>query len=182
MSAKQEIVWSIWVRLSHWLVAIIVLIEWLNETGYWHRLLGYVCTSIVLSRLLYGFASQRETSQFYWPSWLALKQHVQMLLISKVEAHKGHNPLGQLAVYFMWCLIGALALTGWLSRTDAYWGESGPVDAHQLLSDVLMALVVLHVLAVMVMSALSKVFLLKQMITGRKSSFKSTSRTSLEIE
>lgn len=94
----------------------------------------------------------------------------------------GHNPLGQLAVYFMWCLIGALALTGWLSRTDAYWGESGPVDAHQLLSDVLMALVVLHVLAVMVMSALSKVFLLKQMITGRKSLFKSTSRTSLEIE
>lgn len=169
MSDKQDIVWSLLVRVTHWVVAVIVIAEWLNDTGYWHRFIGYVCLGVVLIRIVYGLNSQRKTSRFYWPSCLLIKQHIQGLLKAKVDDHEGHNPLGQLAVYCMWLLILGLAFTGWLSRTDAYWGESGPVVVHQMLSNALMGLVFLHVFAVLLMSVLSGRFLLKQIITGRKS-------------
>lgn len=169
LSDKQDTVWSLLVRVTHWLVAAIITTEWLNDTGCWHRFIGYVCICLIVIRIVHGLKSQRKTSQFYWPNWLLIKQHLQALVTGEVGVHEGHNPLGQLAVYCMWLLILSLAFTGWLSRTDAYWGESGPAEAHQMLSYALMYLVFLHVLAVFLMSVLSGRFLLKQMITGRKS-------------
>ena len=169
MSDKQDTVWSLPLIVTHWFVAAIITTEWLNDTGYWHRFIGYVAVGAVLIRIVYGFNSELKTSQFYWPHWRLIKAHLQALLTAKVDEHEGHNPLGQLAVYCMWLLVFSLAFTGWLSRTDAYWGESAPLDAHKILSYALMGLVLLHVLAVFLMSVLSGRCLIKQMITGRKS-------------
>jgi cytochrome b len=83
-------------------------------------------------------------------------------------AHHGHNPLGQLAVYLMWLIITLLGLTGWVSRTDAYWGEDWPVNLHQFLSQTLMLLVVLHLIAIFTVSYMSRRHLLKQMIDGKQ--------------
>ena len=82
---------------------------------------------------------------------------------------QGHNPLGQWAVYVMWALIALLAFTGWLSRTDRYWGEDWVVDIHVALSDLLTAMIVLHVTAVLVVSWLQKTNLIKRMMTGKDS-------------
>lgn len=79
----------------------------------------------------------------------------------------GHNPLGQIAVYVMWLLITLLAFTGWLSQTDAYWGEDWPVHVHHFLSDVLFCMVALHVVAVMWMSRLQRKSLVRAMLTGK---------------
>ena len=81
--------------------------------------------------------------------------------------HRGHNPLGMLAIYMIWPLVVLLAFTGWLSRTDAYWGEDVPVLAHLLFSNLLLGLVVLHVAAVIVMSRLQKRNLIKAMFIGK---------------
>lgn len=89
--------------------------------------------------------------------------------------HRGHNPLGQWAVYLIWLFIAALALTGWLSRTDALWGEDWPVALHAALSFGLLALIVVHVLAVIIVSRLSGQHLLSQMIHGHAQSLKHTS-------
>lgn len=80
--------------------------------------------------------------------------------------HYGHNPLGFIAVYWLWFFISALAFTGWLSRTDWLWGEDWPVDLHAYLSYLLMASVLLHICAVFLVSKWSKQQLLKQMIDG----------------
>lgn len=157
--------WTLFVRLTHWLVAASVLINFFNETGFWHRSIGYVCITVVLLRIVYGvFISKAAQSRFYWPGSQSVKTHLKDLLSGNVPHTEGHNPLGQYAVYVMWLLIALLAFTGWLSRTDAYWGEDWPVDLHMTLSTILQGFVLLHILAVILMSKLQKQNLIKRMI------------------
>lgn len=169
-SEKQSdvVIWSRLVRLTHWLVAVCVLVNLLNETGFLHRAIGYVCVGLVLLRIIEGVFINRETaSRLYWPSFSAIKAHIQELFSGRVYVYVGHNPLGQLAVYVMWLLIILLALTGWLSRTDQYWGEDWPVDIHEMLSDALLGMVVLHLLAVVLMSKLQGNNLIRAMMRGK---------------
>ncbi len=168
----QMQVWSRVVRITHWLVAVAVLTEWLNETGYWHRSIGYFCLSIVALRLLYSGLTSSLSARFYWPSWQQIRAHWYEIKNARHADYTGHNPWGQWAVYLMWSLIVLLALTGFISRTDAFWGEDWPVDMHKLLSNILMLLVILHVLAVGLMSYLTKRNLVRQMLTGRAAASK----------
>lgn len=157
--------WTLFVRLTHWPVAAGVLVNFFNDTGFWHRSIGYVCITLVLLRIVYGvFISKVAQSRFYWPGIRSVKTHLKDLLSGNVPHTEGHNPLGQYAVYVMWLLIALLAFTGWLSRTDAYWGEDWPVDLHMTLSAILQGFVILHILAVILMSKLQKQNLIKRMI------------------
>jgi cytochrome b len=159
--------WPLTVRITHWLVAIFVLTNFVNDTGYWHRIIGYVCLILIVIRIIHGVKTRKLYTRFYWPTYQAILQHLREVREGAVTKHAGHNPLGQLAVYVMWLLIALLGLTGWLSRTDAYWGEDWPVDLHSYLSDALMLMVLLHVLAIAVISKLQKQNLVKRMIAGK---------------
>lgn len=164
--AKNQVpVWTVFVRVTHWLVAIFVIVNFFNDTGYWHRFIGYFCLLLVLSRIVYGlWLSKTASSKFYIPTVANIKLHFSEMKAQHFSSYAGHNPLGQLAVYLIWTLIILLALTGWLSRTDAYWGEDWPVDLHAFFSNALQALVILHLAAVALMSKLQKKDLVKQMI------------------
>ena len=170
---KPQPVWTLFVRVTHWLVAVFVMVNFFNDTGYWHRFIGYACLTLVLSRIIYGlFLTKTASSQFYIPTLDNIKLHISELHTGKINAqhlstHAGHNPLGQWAVYAIWTLIILLAFTGWLSLTDAYWGEDWPVDLHGYLSDGLMLMVLLHVSAIALISKLQKRNLAKSMITGK---------------
>lgn len=164
--------WPWWVRLSHWLVAAGVIALWLMsyvwyETDWLHRAVGYGVLTLVAVRVLLGCLTTIRSARFYLPEWRAIRMHLSEMRHGHVTPHHGHNPLGQWSVYLIWLLISALALTGWLSRTDALWGEDWPVDLHATLSVGLLALIVVHVLAVMIVSRLSGQHLLSQMIHGR---------------
>ncbi|AKR44078.1 cytochrome b/b6 domain-containing protein [Methylophilus sp. TWE2] len=179
MSARGELLWPWWVRLTHWLVAAGVIALWLMsyvwyETDWLHRAVGYVVLVLVAGRLLGGYLTHLNSARFHVSGWRALRAHLIQLRQGHVPAHRGHNPLGQWAVYLIWLFIAALALTGWLSRTDALWGEDWPVELHAALSLGLLALIVVHVLAVIVVSRLSGQHLLSQMIHGRVHPIKST--------
>ncbi len=166
----QALIWTAFVRITHWLVALFVLVNFFNESGFLHRFIGYFCLVLVLARVSYGlWLSKAASSKFYMPTITNIKHHLHEIRRRIFAPHIGHNPLGQLAVYLIWTLITALAITGWLSRTDAYWGEDWPVDLHMVLSNALQGLVILHIAAVMVMSKLQKKNLLKQMISGKSS-------------
>ena len=158
--------WSLFVRLSHWLVAASVLVNLFNDTDWWHRSIGYAGLALVGLRLLYGAFSRQPSSRFWLPRWADIRLHLQHLRQRSAEAHAGHNALGQYAVYLMWLLIALLGLTGWLSRTDAYWGEDWPVDLHATLANTLLGLVMLHIAAVFAVSFLQRRNLLKAMVRG----------------
>ncbi|MFQ6404821.1 cytochrome b/b6 domain-containing protein [Methylophilus sp. 'Pure River'] len=180
MQTRAEMLWPWWVRLSHWLVAAGVISLWLMsyvwyETDWLHRAVGYAVITMVVVRILLGCLSKVSSARFYLPGWRALRTHIAELRQGHITAHRGHNPFGQWAVYLIWLLIAALALTGWLSRTDAFWGEDWPVDLHAALSLSLLGLIAVHVLAVVVVSRLSGQHLLAQMIHGRSAPIKSKS-------
>lgn len=157
--------WSLIVRLTHWLVAAGVLLNFFNETGYWHRLVGYVCILLVLLRVIYGLCfSRTPSSRFFVPMPAVIWQHLQEIKTGKIASHDGHNPLGQLAVYVMWLLIVLLGFTGWLSRTDLFWGEDLPVQIHEVSASLLQIMVLLHLAAVLLMSRLQHQNLIKVMI------------------
>lgn len=167
-----HLIWPWWVRLSHWLVASGVIALWLMsyfwyETDGIHRTLGYSVAAVVAARIVLGCFTQSSAARFYRPGMAAIRLHLAEISHGQVQPHRGHNPLGQWAVYLMWLLIAALSITGWLSRTDAYWGEDWPVDLHAILSFCLMGLVSVHVFAIFWLSKLSGQHLLSQMIHGR---------------
>jgi cytochrome b len=157
---QERPAWSWPVRLVHWTVAIAVLVNMFNDTGWTHRTIGYVCVALVALRIAYGVASRNASSRLWWPSASDIRDHLRFMMARKPEPREGHNPLGQFAVYAMWALVGLLGMTGWLSRTDAFW------DA--LLSDALMFMVVLHLVAVIGMSWWLKQNLVTPMMTGKK--------------
>lgn len=180
MPARGELLWPWWVRLTHWLVAAGVIALWLMsyvwyETDWLHRAIGYAVLAVVAGRMIAGCMTRMPSARFHLPGWRALQIHVREMQQGQVTPHQGHNPLGQWSVYLMWLLIGGLALTGWLSRTDVFWGEDWPVDMHALLSMGLLLLILVHVLAVMVVSRLSGQNLLSQMIHGHVQSIKKAS-------
>ncbi|MDI1308664.1 MAG: cytochrome b/b6 domain-containing protein [Methylotenera sp.] len=168
--SPQAVIWTAFVRITHWLIATFVLINFFYESGFWHRFMGYFCLVLVLARISYGlWLSKVASSQFYMPTIAGIKHHIHEIRTQIFAPHPGHNPLGQLAVYLIWALIAALAVTGWLSRTDAYWGEDWPVDLHLICSNFLQGLVILHIAAVVLMSKLQKRNIVKQMISGKSS-------------
>jgi cytochrome b len=173
--------WSVFVRLTHWLIAACVIINFFNETGFWHRFIGYASITLVFLRLAYGlWLSKAPSSAFYIPSIANIKMHVRALKAKQHQAYIGHNPLGQWAVYGMWSLIFLLALSGWVSRTDAYWGEDWPVDTHLVLSQLLQAMVLLHLLAIAVISKRLKQNLVKAMVSGDASNKALTHHKNIE--
>lgn len=166
-SAKSA--WSATVKIIHWLVAAAVLVDLFNDTGEAHRLIGYACVCLVLIRVWHGLLPNApQSSKFYWPSFKHIQQHIVEIQHQKFSHEHGHNPLGQWAVYGIWGLIFLLAITGWLSRTDAFWGEDWPVDLHELSANLLMCLVVLHLVAVLAMSVLQKKNLIRAMLFSQK--------------
>lgn len=165
---NQLTAWSLTVKLTHWLVALAVTINFVNDTGYWHRMIGYGCLLLILVRVVHGLTAKQISSRFSLPSRDEIFEHLKEIRYKTIKNYKGHNPLGQLAVYLMWALIVLLGFSGWLSRTDAFWGEDGPVVAHTLLANLLMICVLVHIAAVLVMSVLQKKNLIKPMLVSIK--------------
>lgn len=167
-----ERLWPWWVRLTHWLVAVGVIALWLMsyawyETDWLHRSVGYAVLTVVAMRILCGYLTTVSSARFYLPDWHAIRAHISEMVRGQLAPHWGHNPLGQWAVYLIWLLIIALALTGWLSRTDTLWGEDWPVELHAALSWTLLVVIALHLLAVNRVGKLSRQHLVRQMWHGR---------------
>jgi cytochrome b len=160
--------WSWPVRLLHWLVAACVAVNLFNDTGYAHRMIGYAALALVALRLAHAVWTRNAAERLRLPGVRDLRAHLSYLRSREPESVPGHNALGQYAVYAMWFLIGLLALTGWISRTDAYWGEDWPVDLHSWLADAMLAMVMLHLAAVVLMSWWLRQNLVKAMITRRQ--------------
>ena len=173
MAARAEAtvpVWDLVVRLTHWAVAALVLYDYWQDSGdRWHRNLGYAAAALVLLRLLWAGVGPRP-ARFadWWPTPARLKAHCAGLLSGRPERSLGHNPLGASMMLALWSLILGLAVTGWMSRLDAYWGDDAIKDVHAWMAHALIALVGIHVLAVLVMSRVHGENLAAAMITGRK--------------
>lgn len=166
-SDSQKVkVWDLPLRLFHWILVVSVAVALLSaEEGSplnsWHVLSGWVVAILIGFRLVWGFIGGEHSrfSDFIRPSRVG--DHVAQLVRGHSEPSLGHNPLGAVAVVV---LLALAALTVW---SGAFGGEAAE-DLHEIAGWSLLALVGVHVLAVVFMSLLDKENLVRAMITGSK--------------
>jgi cytochrome b len=160
------LVWDAVVRLHHWLLAGLVIFCTLQDDGgRVHRLAGYAAAGVVVMRLLWAALVRGHGSlAALKPSIAATMAFVR----ARAPRCIGHDPLGLWMVWLLWSLVLLLALTGWMSRLDAFWGDERVQDVHAWLADALLAAVALHLLGVGVMSWRWRENLPATMVTGRK--------------
>src|SRR5882757_5446741 len=159
-------VWDAAVRLLHWLLAGLVLFDVVRDDGGWvHRIVGYAAVGVVVARLTWAALARGHGSlTVLRPSMVKTLEYLRRGAPRTI----GHDPLGLWMVWLLWSLVLLLGLTGWMTRLDAFWGDLRVQATHSLLADILLVCVVLHLLAIGVMSWLWQENLPASMVTGRK--------------
>jgi cytochrome b len=157
-------IWDLPTRLFHWLFAALIVFAYIsaeegNAMNQWHMIAGYCVTVLLVFRVAWGFVGG-EYARF--ASFLKLDHlatHIGQMLRLRVDPTAGHNPLGGLAVLLMLLLAGGTVLTGIVLN-----GE----EPHEDFGKVMIILAAVHVMAVFVMSRLSRENLPRAMVTGKK--------------
>lgn len=164
-----ERIWSLPVRLAHWGVAALVLFNLFNDSGAKvHRYAGYAAAGLVVLRTLHGLFTRHVPERLHLPGPRAMLAHARAMSTGRPPRVAGHNPLGAAMALLLWALVIGLALSGWLSRLDRYWGADWPIDIHSSLALALQICVLLHLAGVALSSLLERQNLVAAMFHGRK--------------
>ncbi|MFN0314119.1 MAG: cytochrome b/b6 domain-containing protein [Burkholderiales bacterium] len=185
VKAPTVFVWDLALRLFHWLLVVLVVISWTcaqiggNAMEY-HELSGLAILALVLFRILWGFCGGHH-ARFgnFVRGPRAAWRYLQALRASKAPASVGHNPLGAWSVLAMLVCLSVQAGTGLFSNDDIMmegplvkWISKDVSDLvtriHHANSSVLLALIVLHLAAVLYYLVAKRDNLITPMITGRK--------------
>ena len=178
-------VWDFPVRLFHWSLAICFAASWataelFDNTMQYHLYAGYATLVLILFRIVWGFVGS-TTARFanFMRSFFAAVKYAGTLREPHPGKHIGHNPLGGWMVIVMLSFLLVQAGTGLFSSDDvstqgplAFWVGDTLSDSisgiHQLLFNFLLALVGLHVSAVLFYRFFKHDNLIMPMITGYK--------------
>lgn len=169
--ARKILVWDLPVRVFHWLLVLSFAGAYLTaESERWrlvHVTLGYTMAGLVVFRILWGFAGTRYarfSSFVRGPQ--AVKRYLGSLLSRKPEHHTGHNPAGAVAIVALLLLALGVAASGWATYNEVSgdWLE----EVHEAAANVMLAIVGMHVAAVILSSLLHGENLVRTMITGCK--------------
>jgi len=164
-------VWDPFVRIAHWTLVLTVAGAWLTQVGggRWHEWLGYAALAVVIARVAWGrIGSSYARFGRFVRSPAATLHYAQQVMRHAEPRHIGHNPLGAYMIVLLVLTVILVSATGWLYTTDAFWGIKWVEDLHQAVSDVLVALVTLHVAGVVFTSFRQRENLVGAMLHGAK--------------
>jgi cytochrome b len=178
------IAWDAPTRLFHWLVMLLVAVEYatwrLNWMG-WHADAGETLLGLLFFRLLWGFFGS-DTARFstFVASPGAAARYLASAFRREPDNQVGHNPAGGWMVLFLLGLLLAEALSGLYVANDV--ADVGPLteltpapiadaitELHGFLWDALLVAVVLHIVAIFVYALAKGHNLVGPMLTGKKS-------------
>ncbi|WP_158253709.1 cytochrome b/b6 domain-containing protein [Chromobacterium alticapitis] len=160
------------IRMFHCLSSLAFAGAWLTaESEHWralHITLGYTLAGLLLFRLLYGLLGPRQARL---SNWLKRVAPLSGLLFWR-ERQQGLTqclkPLQQglmaLLVVLLWLNIIPLTLSGYFSNLD---GPEWIAESHELMANLMLALIALHLGLVLLGSLLRRQNLIRPMLTGR---------------
>lgn len=180
MNGKRILLWDLPTRLFHWSLALAVFGAMVSgQLGgnlmVWHGRLGIFVVGLIAFRVVWGVfgATYARFGQFF-----PTPSRIRAYLRGEWRG-EGHSPVGALAIFALLGLLTAQAVTGLFANDDIAF--TGPLfdlvgndlsnrltGLHHLLSNLLIAVVVLHVTAIGYYGRVKKLKLLKPMITGWK--------------
>ncbi|MFC5429699.1 cytochrome b/b6 domain-containing protein [Paraburkholderia denitrificans] len=166
------LVWDAPVRVFHWLMVASFAGAWLTaESERWrllHATLGYTMVGLVAFRIAWGLMGTRYARfSAFVRSPAAVIRYMASLVKGRPERHVGHNPAGAIAIIAMLLMTLAVGVTGWAvyNSTGGEWlGE-----LHEGVANAMLALIAIHVIAVLASSLLHRENLIGAMVTGYKS-------------
>ena len=168
---KRTLVWDAPVRVFHWLMVASFAVAWLtSDSERWqlvHITAGYTMAGLVAFRVVWGLIGTRHArfTDFVRGPGTALR-YLRSLLTSRPEHHVGHNPAGGLAILAILALVALTVGAGWATYNEI--GGDRFEDVHEVLANTLIALVGVHVAAVVASSLLHGENLVAAMFHGRK--------------
>jgi cytochrome b len=165
------LVWDLPVRVFHWLLVISFAGSWLTAESEAQQMLhyafGYSACALVVFRIFWGIVGTRYArfSEFI-KGPTATFQHIKSILKFKDNPELGHNPAGAIAMLLLMVLILLIGLTGYWGIKD-FFGDLMS-EAHEVLANLALVVIAVHVLAAILMSYLQRENLVKSMVTGNK--------------
>ena len=174
-------VWDLPIRLFHWLLAIGIVLSFLTvkiggNAMELHARIGYCILTLIIFRVCWGLiGSHHARFTNFIPSPKGLLNY----LSGKTKAGLGHNPLGALSVLGLLCSVGVQAVTGLFANDEiAFEGpftryvSNGTVEfltsIHHQNEKILIALVVVHLCAILYYQKFKGENLIKPMLLGDK--------------
>jgi cytochrome b len=176
------LVWDLPVRLAHWSLAACVAGAWAThyagtEWFDWHRRCGYAVLVIAMFRVTWGFVGTRHAR---FASFVRGPRRIVAYVRGGAAAQEvGHNPLGALSIVAMLAVLSVQALTGLFANDEI--ANAGPLfgwisqetsnrltSLHRSNSTVLLALVAMHLAAVLYYAIARRQPLVRAMISGRR--------------
>jgi cytochrome b len=178
-------IWDRPIRLFHWLLVACFAAAYLTATDAQelHVLAGYLLCVLLLLRLVWGLIGSRYArfSSFIF-SPRATLAYVAAVGKGSPPHHYGHNPAGALMVFALLILLLLISTTGLV--TLAVIDFEGPLLSltshvddktsyafrrlHDLLTNVVLILIALHLAGVALSSFQHRENLVKAMFTGKK--------------
>jgi cytochrome b len=178
-------VWDFSIRLFHWsLVILIGFLWWSGTEGEEmdnHVLAGYSVLALISYRIIWGFLGSHHAKfvNFVRSPIKTIKAIPEVISVRSDSHYVGHNPVGGWMVVLLILALMAQGITG-LGTTDDIFID-GPLVAyldddlislfsslHHQIADLLIALVILHLAAVLYHDAIKRERLIKAMVTGIK--------------
>lgn len=163
--SERLYVWDRFVRLHHWSLVVLVLADQFILEGPAHRWAGYAALGLVCARLVWGFVGSRHAR---FADFFPGRTQWRRICAQPGTATRGHNRLGALMVLTLLALVVSLGASGWLMRTDAYWGEIWLENLHAMLANALLIGAGVHVVGVIAASIRWRINLPRAMVTGYK--------------
>jgi cytochrome b len=177
-------VWDPFVRIFHWSVVLLFTVAYVTEDDLLslHVWAGYLIGVLVALRFLWGFIGPRHArfSDFI-ASPPAVRSYLADLLRFRGRRHLGHSPAGGAMVIALMGMLLLIVLSGmalYAARDGAGpLAQFVPVNrslsrsikgVHEILANVTVALIGLHILGVLLASLVHGENLIRSMINGRK--------------
>lgn len=169
-------IWDLPTRLFHWILVGLIALSWWSAEYHYddiHIYSGLAVLSALIFRILWGFVGS-STARF---SSFVRGPKAVFGYLQGTWRGIGHTPLGALSVIALLTLIAAQVglglfasdedglMQGPLSRLISSDASSEVTELHETLFNVLLALIALHIAAIIFYKVRGK-SLLKPMITG----------------
>ena len=184
IDTPSKLIWDIPLRIFHWLIVILIFGSWYTvDIAYdmdKHMLVGYALMAVILFRIVWGIVGPRYarfSSFIFGP--LETYRYIKSFFSKDYVSYAGHNPLGGIAVLAMLAVIIVQLVTGLFASDDFYvfapfslWVSADTsfqlTGIHRQNFNVMLALIIVHVVAIFFYLIFKKQNLIKSMFTGRK--------------
>ncbi|MDP1526248.1 MAG: cytochrome b/b6 domain-containing protein [Rhodocyclaceae bacterium] len=176
--SDKAYVWDLPLRLFHWLLVACIIGAFVTakiggNLMVWHGRLGLAILGLLVFRIVWGFVGSTYAR---FPQFVRGPQTILAYLRGQWQG-QGHNPLGALSVLGLLGIVLAQAITGLFANDDiAFNGYLVPLvgselsgqitSIHRLMENALIALIALHIGAIVFYAHIKKQNLVKPMLSG----------------